>query len=38
MGRYEETRIFDYNKDVVPRTMVARLTVTDISAKENPMR
>lgn len=38
MARYEETRNFEYNKNVVSRTAVAKLTVTEITAKENPVR
>lgn len=38
MARYEATRNFDYNKDTVNRTAVAKLTVVDISAKVNPIR
>ena len=38
MARYEATRNFDYNRDVVNRTAVARLTVTELSAKVNPIR
>ena len=37
MARYEETRNFDYNRDTVSRTAVARLTVLEISAKANPL-
>lgn len=38
MARYEVTKHFDYNRDTVQRTAVARLVVTDISAKVNPLR
>lgn len=38
MARYEKTKNFDYNKDSVKRTAVAKLTVTEISAKVNPVR
>lgn len=38
MARYEETKNFKYNKDTVKRTAVVKLTVTDISAKVNPIR
>lgn len=38
MARYEETKNFDYNKDKVQRTAVAKLTVIEISAKVNPLR
>lgn len=38
MARYEATRNFDYNRDVVNRTAVAKLTVTELSAKVNPIR
>ena len=37
MNRYELTRGFEYNRSVVPRTMVARLSVTSITAKANPI-
>lgn len=35
MQRYEKTRNFDYNRAVVQNTAVARLSVIDITAKEN---
>lgn len=38
MARYEATRNFDYNKSMMARTAVSRLTVTEISAKANPVR
>lgn len=38
MARHEETKSFDYNRDVVPRTAVIKLSVTEISAKVNPLR
>lgn len=38
MARYDETKNFDYNRDSVKRTAVAKLTVIDISAKVNPIR
>lgn len=38
MARHEETKNFDYNKEVVKRTAVAKLTVIEISAKVNPIR
>lgn len=37
MDRDERTRNFEYNKNVVPRTAVAKLTVTDITGKINPI-
>lgn len=37
MARHEETKHFEYNKNVVPRTAVARLTVTELTAKVNPV-
>ena len=37
MGRDERTRDFEYNKDVVPRTLIAKLTVTEYSGKINPV-
>ncbi|MCQ2520808.1 MAG: pyridoxamine 5'-phosphate oxidase family protein [Lachnospiraceae bacterium] len=38
MARYEETKNFDYNKDAVQRTAVAKLTVLEMTAKVNPLR
>lgn len=38
MARHEETKYFDYNKAAVARTAVAELTVTEITAKVNPIR
>lgn len=35
MARYEETRNFDYNRNAVARTAVAKLTVTEMTAKAN---
>ena len=35
MARYEETKNFDYNRESVNRTAVAKLTVTEITAKAN---
>lgn len=35
MARNEKTRDFPYNRTAVERTMVARLTVTEITAKAN---
>ena len=37
MARYEETRNFAYNRDVVPRTAVVKLNVIEITAKSNPI-
>lgn len=37
MARFEATRNFDYNRGLVPRTAVIRLTVLELSAKENPL-
>ena len=37
MNRYEETKKFDYNKKMLGVTMVAKLTVTDMTAKVNPV-
>lgn len=36
MARYELTRGFAYDKNLLERTAVARLTVTGLSAKQNP--
>ena len=38
MARYEETRNFDYNKKAVQATMVAKLSVTSLTAKVNPLK
>lgn len=38
MGRYPETRNFDYNRSMVPHTAVAKLTVLELTAKANPIR
>lgn len=38
MARYEETKNFDYNRDVVKRTAVAKLTVLEWTAKVNPIK
>ena len=38
MARHEETKNFEYNKDTVKRTAVAKLTVIEKSAKVNPIR
>lgn len=38
MARHEETRNFDYNREAVKRTAVAKLTVIEKSAKVNPIR
>lgn len=35
MARYPETRDFRYNEAAISRTMIAKLTVTSISAKAN---
>lgn len=37
MNRYEQTRGFDYNRDAVARTAVAKLTVRELTAKVNPL-
>ena len=38
MARYEATRDFDYNRDAVKRTAVAKLSVIEMTAKVNPVR
>lgn len=38
MARHEETKKFDYDRTPVKRTAVVKLTVLEISAKENPVR
>lgn len=37
MARHEETKKFDYNREVVKRTAVFKLTVLELSAKANLM-
>lgn len=37
MARHEETRNFDYNREAIKRTAVAKLTVMELSAKANPI-
>ena len=37
MNRDERTRDFEYNKAVVPRTAVIKLTVTEYAGKANPV-
>lgn len=37
MDRYEKTRNFDYNRKKVEVTAVAKLTVTELTAKVNPI-
>ncbi len=37
MARHAETQNFDYNRGMVAATAVARLTVTSITAKVNPL-
>lgn len=38
MARHEETKNFEYNKKVLTKTAVAKLTVTEMTAKVNPSR
>ena len=38
MGRYEQTRHFDYDRSVIPRTAVFKLTVQEMVGKVNPIR
>lgn len=38
MARYEETKHFEYNRKVLARTAVAKLIVTEMTAKVNPIR
>jgi len=38
MARHEETKNFEYNKSTVQRTAVGKLTVIEMTAKENPIR
>lgn len=35
LARYEETKAFPYNKKVMARTAVAKLTVIELTAKAN---
>lgn len=37
MNRYDETRNFDYNRNVVEHTAVAKIKVIDIVGKSNPL-
>ncbi len=37
MARHEETRNFEYNRNMVPRTAVAKLPVIELTAKVNPV-
>lgn len=37
MNRDERTRDFDYNKALIPRTAVIKLTVTEYTGKANPI-
>lgn len=37
MARHEETKNFEYNRETVARTAVAKLTVLEITAKANPV-
>ncbi len=36
MARHEETKNFEYNRAAVRRTAVAKMTVIEMTAKENP--
>ena len=36
MARWDETRHFDYNREALAITAVARLSVLELTAKENP--
>ncbi len=38
MARHEKTRNFEYNRAAVQRTAVGKLTVIEMTAKENPIR
>ncbi len=38
MARHEETKNFEYNRAAVRRTAVAKMTVIEMTAKENPTR
>ncbi|MDO4219298.1 MAG: pyridoxamine 5'-phosphate oxidase family protein [Synergistaceae bacterium] len=38
MARYEKTKNFDYDKNMLEKTAVAKLTVIELTAKANPMQ
>ncbi len=38
MARHEETKNFEYNRAAVQRTAVGKMTVIEMTAKENPIR
>ena len=38
MARYEQTRNFDYNRAAVAHTALAKLAVTELTCKVNPLR
>lgn len=38
MARHEETKNFEYNQKAVAKTAVVKLTVTEMTAKVNPIR
>lgn len=38
MARFAQTRDFEYSKAPLPRTAVVKLTVLEMTAKENPVR
>lgn len=38
LARYEKTRNFEYNKAAVQNTAVAKMTVMEMTAKENPVK
>ncbi len=38
MARHKETKNFEYNKAAVQRTAVGKMTVIEMTAKENPLR
>lgn len=38
MSRYPQTKHFDYNRDMVQHTAVMKLTVLELTAKQNPVR
>lgn len=37
LARHEETKNFEYNRETVARTAIAKLSVMEISAKANPI-
>lgn len=38
LARYEESKTFPYNREVLSRTAIIKLSVTSITGKRNPLR